>query len=122
VAAFPTTCTDHLRAAIPPDNTRPVKVFSQDASRCRLLTVRRCRVTARGVQPIGTIQHVFDWFYVYGAVAPTTGQSFFFELPQLNRTHFQVFLDAFARAFPDSLDLLVLDKSEGTHRQTIVHS
>jgi transposase len=102
-----------LRAAIPPDNTRPVKVFSQDESRCGLLTVRRRRLTARGVQPIGTVQHVFDWFYVYGAVAPTTGESFFFELPHLNRINFQVFLDEFARAFPASLNLLVLDKSGG---------
>jgi transposase len=88
-------------------------VFSQDESRCGLLTVRRRRLTARGVQPIGMIQHVFDWFYVYGAVAPTTGESFFFELPHLNRINFQVFLDEFARAFPDSLNLLVLDKSGG---------
>lgn len=88
-------------------------MFSQDESRCGLLTVRRRRLTARGVQPIGTLQHVFDWFYVYGAVAPTTGESFFFELPQLNRINFQVFLDEFAQAFPDSLNLLVLDKSGG---------
>jgi putative transposase len=88
-------------------------VFSQDESRCGLLTVRRRRLTARGVQAIGTIQHVFDWFYVYGAIAPTTGESFFFELPHLNRITFQVFVDEFARAFPDSLNLLVLDKSGG---------
>ncbi len=103
-----------MQAAIPPDTTRPIKVFSQDESRCGLLTVRRRRLTARGVQPLGTIQHAFDWFYVYGAVAPTTGESFFFELPNLNRINFQVFLDEFARAYPDSLNVLVLDKS-GAH-------
>ncbi len=102
-----------MRAAIPPDNTRPVKVCSQDESRFGLLTVRRRRLAARGVQPLGTVQHVFDWFYVYGAVAPTTGESFFFELPYLDHTNFQVFLDQFVRAFPDSLHLLVLDKSGG---------
>ncbi len=88
-------------------------MFSQDESRCGLLTVRRRRLTARGVQPVGTLQHVFDWFYVYGAVAPTTGESFFFELPHLNHRNFQVFLDEFAQAFPDTLNLLVLDKSGG---------
>ena len=88
-------------------------MFSQDESRCGLLTVRRRRLTARGVQPIGTIQHVCAWFYVYGAVAPTTGESCFFELPHLNRVNFQAFLDQFARAFPDSLNLLVLDTSGG---------
>ena len=65
------------------------------------------------MQPVGTLQHVFDWFYVYGAVAPTTGESFCFELPHLNHRNFQVFLDEFAQAFPDTLNLVVLDKSGG---------
>jgi transposase len=89
-------------------------VFSQDESRFGLLTVRRRRLTARGVQPVGSIQHVFEWFYVYGAVAPTTGERFFLELPYLRSDMFQLFIDAFARAFPDSLNLLLLDNS-GAH-------
>ena len=78
------------------------------------MTVRRRRLTARGVQPIGTVQHVFEWFYVYGAVAPTTGERFFLELPYLNAESFHLFVDAFAEAFPDSLNLLLLDNS-GAH-------
>jgi hypothetical protein len=41
-------------------------MFSQADSRLGLLTIRR--LTARGVQPIGSMQHVFEWFYVSGAV------------------------------------------------------
>jgi transposase len=89
-------------------------VFSQDESRVGLLTVRRRRLTARGVQPVGAVQHVFDWFYVYGAVAPATGEHFFLELPYLNADMFQLFVDAFAHAFPDSLNILLLDNS-GAH-------
>jgi len=92
---------------------RPVQVFSQDESRFGLLTVRRRCLTARGVQPIGTIQHVFQWFYVYGAVAPTSGASFFLELPSLNSAMFQLFLDELAQAYPTSLNVVVLDKSGG---------
>jgi hypothetical protein len=99
---------------IPPANTRPVRVFSQDESRFGLLTVRRRRLTARGVQPVGPVQHVFEWLYVYGAVEPTTGDRFFLELPYLNADMFQIFIDAFAHAFPDSLNILLLDNS-GTH-------
>jgi putative transposase len=77
-----------------------VRVFSQDESRVGLLTVRRQRLTARGVQPVGPVQHVFEAFYVYGAVAPITGERFFLELPYLNADTFQLFVDAFARAFP----------------------
>jgi transposase len=93
---------------------RPVRVFSQDESRFGLFTVRRRRLTARGVQPVGRVQHVFEWFYVYGAVEPTTGDRFFLELPYLNADMFQLFLDGFAQAFPESLNILLLDNS-GTH-------
>jgi transposase len=89
-------------------------VFSQDESRFGLLTVRRRRLTARGVQPVGSVQHLFEWFYVYGAVAPATGARFFLELPYLNAEGFQLFLDAFAQAFADSLNILLLDNS-GAH-------
>lgn len=91
-----------------------MRVFSQDESRIGLLTVRRRRLTARGVQPVGSVQHIFEWCYVYGAVAPTTGESFFLELPYLNAETFQLFIDAFAQAFPDSLNILLLDNS-GAH-------
>ena len=91
-----------------------MRVFSQDESRFGLLTVRRRRLTACGVQPVGLIQHVYEWFYVYGAVAPTTGERFFLELPYLNAAMFQLFIDAFAQAFPDSLNILLLDNS-GAH-------
>jgi hypothetical protein len=47
-------------------------------------------------------------------VEPTTGDRFFLELPYLNTEGFQIFVDAFAAAFPDRLNLLVLDNS-GVH-------
>jgi hypothetical protein len=51
------------------------------------------------VQPVGSVQHIFEWCYIYGAVAPTTGECFFLELPYLNAGTFQLFVDAFAHAF-----------------------
>jgi hypothetical protein len=93
-------------------------VFSHDERRCGLLTVRRRRLPARGVQPIGTIHHVGAGFYVDGAVAPTTGESCFFELPQRTRITVQVVLDECARAFPDTLQLRVLGTRGG---QTAKH-
>jgi hypothetical protein len=114
MAEFQETCREQLQRVIPPENTRPVRVFSQDESRFGLLTVRRRRLTACGVQPIGAVQHVFEWFYVYGAVAPTTGERFFLELPYLNAAGFQLFVDAFAEAFSDSFNILLLDNS-GAH-------
>jgi transposase len=91
-----------------------VRVFSQGESRFGLLTVRRRRLTACGVQPLGPVQHAFEWFYVYGVVAPTTGERCFLELTYLNADMFQLFIVAFAQAFPDSLNFMVLDNS-GAH-------
>jgi transposase len=89
-------------------------VFSQDESRFGVRTVRRRRLTASGVQPVGVVQHWYEGFYVYGAVEPTTGERFFLELPYLNAESFQLFVNAFAEAFPDSLTLVLLDNS-GAH-------
>jgi hypothetical protein len=108
MAAFRATCRERLQHSIPPDHTRSIRVCSQDESRFGLLTVRRRRLTARGIQAVGPVQHTCEWFYVYGAVAPTTGERCFPELPDLNADTFQIFLDAFADAFPDSLNNLLL--------------
>lgn len=54
-----------------------------------MLTIRRRRPTARGVQPVGIIQQVYDWFYVYGVVAPTSGERCFREWPTLTADTFQ---------------------------------
>jgi transposase len=91
----------------------PLKVFAQDETRLGLLPVVRRRITARGVQPVATVTHQFDNFYLYGAVEPTTGASFFLELPYLNRGAFQLWLDGFAATFPPSLNLLILDNGAG---------
>ncbi len=103
-----------MRAVCRTTDQRRVKVFAQDESRIGLLTIRRRRLTARGVQPVGLIQHAFQSFYVYGAVAPTTGEHFFLQYPRLNRATFQGFVDAFAHAYPNTLNVLVLDNS-GAH-------
>lgn len=99
---------------IPPAHTHPVRVFSPDDRRFGLRPLRRRRLTARGVQPGGSVQHVFQWCDVDGAVEPTTGARFFLELPYLNAERCQLFVKAFAQAFPDSLNRLLLD-NRGAH-------
>jgi transposase len=94
-------------------SSNTLKVFAQDETRLGLLPVVRRRITACGVQPLATVTHQFDNFYLYGAVEPTTGAHFFLELPYLNSRAFQLWLDGFAGAFPQSLNLLVLDNGAG---------
>jgi hypothetical protein len=85
-----------------------VRVCSHDDSRVGLRTLRRRRLTARGVPPIGPLQQVFEWWYVDGAVEPTTGARFCREWPYLHAEMFQLFVHPFAQAFPDRRNLLLL--------------
>jgi hypothetical protein len=112
--ALQATCQEQLQRVIPPEHSRPVRVFSQDESRVGVLTVRRRRLTAGGVQPVGSVQHVFAGFSVDGAVAPTTGEHFFLEWPYVNAQTCQRLVDACAAAFPDRLNSLLLD-NRGAH-------
>jgi hypothetical protein len=70
--------------------------------------VRR-RITARGVQPLLPSAYRFESLYLYGAVEPLTGKSFFLELPLLNAQGFQLFLEHFATTDPATFHLLLLD-------------
>ncbi len=79
-----------------------------------LLTVRRRRLTASGVPPVGLVQHTCAWLYIDGAVAPTTGERCFLEWLYLNADTLQLFVDALAQAFPDRLNLLLLE-NRGAH-------
>jgi hypothetical protein len=84
-------------------------VWAQDESRCGLLPIVRHRITARGVQPLVSSAYRFESLYLYGAVEPLTGASFFLEFPTLNTECFQLFLDHFAAIDPVSFHLLLLD-------------
>jgi transposase len=86
-----------------------LKIFTQDESRFGLMTILRQRITLKGVKPVARYQHNFENTYLYGAVAPKTGESFFFELPRLDSQCFQIFLDQFSHAFSESLNILTLD-------------
>lgn len=61
------------------------------------------------MQPLLSSAYRFESLYLYGAVEPLTGRSFFLELPARNTDGFQLFLDPFAAAYPTELHLLLLD-------------
>ena len=109
--AFQATCAKRLRQIRPSATTRPVRVFSPDESRFGLLAIRRRRLPARGVQPLGSVPHLFEWFSLYGAVAPTPGDRCLLAWPSLSAAMSQLFSDAFAQPCPDRLHLLRLDHS-----------
>lgn len=99
---------------------RPIRYFCSDESRFGLKTLLSRVITLCGVKPIAPVQWLRDNFWLYGAVEPTTGVHFFYEFSHLDSTCFQRFVDLFAAAFPDSLNLLHLDQASCHIATTLV--
>lgn len=102
---FPTT----LQTIIPMQLALPLRLFAQDESRFGLLPVIRRRITLKGVKPIQPIQHIFENYYLYGAVEPSSGDAFFLEMPFLDSHCYQIYLNEFSRWASDSFNIMVLD-------------
>lgn len=86
-----------------------LKYWCQDETRIGLKTIERKKLTACGVKPIGKVQWNFKAYYLYGAVAPQTGESFWLEFSHLDGVCFQIFLDQLSREYPDHLNVIQLD-------------
>ena len=90
-----------------------LKYWCQDETRIGLKTIERKKITARGVKPIGLVQWNFKAYYLYGAVAPQTGENFWLEFSHLDGQCFQIFLDNLAAEYPEHLNVVQLDNGQG---------
>lgn len=88
---------------------RPMRYFVEDESRFGLHTLMGRLITACGIKPIGQWQWLFKAFWLYGAVEPATGSSFFLQFTHVDTDCYQRFLDEFSQAYPDSLNILQVD-------------
>jgi transposase len=111
VTSFQTTFAARLETTLPAERPKPVELWAYDESRLGLHTIRRRRITARGTKPVGQLQQRFTNFYLYGAIAPASGDGFFLGMPKFNAEHFQRFLEEFAQARPTTYNVLLLDNS-----------
>lgn len=69
---------------------------------------RRC-LTSFGVKPLQPVLPRYESYWLFGAVEPLTGESLFLEMPALDTACFQAYVNELSLAYPDSLNLLVLD-------------
>ena len=120
--AFVLTFQEQVETAIlEKQTTLPrVRLFCQDESRLGLLPVVQRRITSCGVKPVAAVNSQYDWFYLYGAVEPLTGDGFFLELPRLTGECFQIFIDELSATFPNSLNIIVLDNGRFHHAKSLV--
>lgn len=86
-----------------------IRYFAQDESRFGLKTLVGRLITACGIKPIGQWQWLFKAFWLYGAVEPATGESFFLQFSHVDTQCYQRFLDELSKAYPDSLNILQVD-------------
>lgn len=93
-----------------PKPCHDVRLFSEDESRIGTLPVERRRITLKGIKPISYVSHELKSYYLYGSVEPKTGESFFMEFPHLDSVCFQIYLDEFSITYPDSFNILLLDR------------
>ena len=88
-----------------------VRLWTQDEARIGLLPIVRHRITAKGIQPICGTEQKREYFYLFGAIEPLTGEDFMLEMPTLDGACFQVFLDEFAKLDSESFHLLLVDNA-----------
>jgi len=88
-----------------------VRLFCQDEGRRGLHLPLLRRLTGRGVKPCQVIEPLYEYYWLYAAVEPTTGEAFWWEFPSLNAECFGVFLQQFGRQYAESLNVLLLDRA-----------
>jgi hypothetical protein len=75
-----------------------------------LHTIQRRKLTGRGIKPQEKMQGDFIYLWLYGAVEPLTGKSFFYEFTHLDTVCFEKFLELFASKYPLNLHIIQVDK------------
>lgn len=93
------------------DTDRPLLYWCQDETRFGLQTELGKRITSIGVKPEQAVQWPREAIWLYGVVAPATGDSLFFEFSHLDTACFECFLHLVSDAYPDVLNLIQLDQA-----------
>jgi hypothetical protein len=88
-----------------------IRYLCQDETRLGLKTLVGRLITALGVKPVGWSQWKRDCFWLYGAVEPLSGFSFFFEFSHLDQVCFQQFLNRLSVELGDDIALLQVDQA-----------
>lgn len=86
-------------------------MWFQDEARVGLHLPKKRRLTARGIKPKQPFEPLYNYYWLYGAVEPESGESFFVELPRLDSDCFSAYLRELGRAYPETVNVVVLDNA-----------
>jgi transposase len=68
-------------------------------------------LTASGIKPIVSYQHVFKTTYLYGSYSPINGDSFVWEINGVNTAIFEDYLKEFSQYKPNQYKIVVIDNA-----------
>jgi transposase len=68
-------------------------------------------LTASGVKPIVSYQHVFKTTYLYGSYSPINGDSFVWEINGVDTVIFESYLKEFSQYKPEEYKIVVIDNA-----------
>lgn len=88
-----------------------IHYLCQDETRVGLKTQTGKVITAKGVKPKVAVQWGRENFWIYGAIAPLSGDHFLHEYPQLNGECFQEFLDWLSQQLGEDWAILQVDQA-----------
>ncbi len=94
-----------------------MRYWSEDESRMWLHTIQRRKLTGRGIKPQVQVLWDFIYLWLYGAVEPLTGDSFFYEFTHLDTVCFEKILELFASKH--SLDLHISEVDNGRFHNSL---
>jgi DDE superfamily endonuclease len=98
---------------------QPVRVFCPDERRRGLHLPSHRRLTGYGVKPVQIVEPLYEYYWLYAAVEPATGEAFWWELPRLEAACFRVFLRQFSQHYAESLNILLLDQAPAPVAQRV---
>jgi transposase len=98
---------------------RPVRVWLQDESRLGLHLPLTRRLTAQGIKPIQLHQPLYQYYWLYAAVEPATGQACWWEMPALDSVCFEAFVQQLGEQYAQALNVLVVDNAPAHTAHTL---
>ena len=88
-----------------------MNLYFQDEARFGLMTHLGRYLTASGIKPIVSYQHVFKTTYLYGSYSPINGDSFVWEINGVDTTIFESYLNEFSQYKPEEYKIIVIDNA-----------
>jgi hypothetical protein len=88
-----------------------VNLYFQDEARFGMMTHLGRYLTASGIKPIVSYQHVFKTTYLYGSYSPINGDSFVWEINGVNTAVFEAYLKEFSQYKPNEYKIVVIDNA-----------